>query len=92
MPWKNISFIFAKTDNIHSLISYLNFDACFIDGDHKNCTISDWEAVKHCGHVLFHEYWEHQKSVFDLVNSLPKNEVDLTYYNAGMPYAYWEKK
>lgn len=86
-------------------LSCLKFDFCYMDGAHANYTYSDWMMVRKCGNVLFHEYYECQRPVFDLVNSLPENEVtrfvkhDIRYPKdtilSEVPcvdFAYWEKK
>ena len=73
---KNIDFMVVKDNKEKAeFIKSQSFDFCYMDGDHENDTLTDWELVKHCGHVLFHEYWSEQPSVFELVNSLPENEV-----------------
>lgn len=73
---KNIEFKLVNDNKEKAgFINSQEFDFCYMDGDHENDTLFDWELVKHCGRVLFHEYWSEQKPVFDLVNSLPENEV-----------------
>ena len=59
------------------LISYLEFDFAFIDGAHDERVVQDFEMVKHCGAVLFHDYDEKQKHIKSLVDSLPKDEVTI---------------
>jgi len=58
-----------------------------MDGDHTNDTEEDFGLVKSCGRVLFHEYWPLQPAVWNLVNSLPKNEVISANYDC---LAYWQ--
>lgn len=65
----------------------LEFDFAYLDGDHANDTESDWALTKRCGRVLFHEVWPFQAPVFDLVQSMPPDEV--TYGGAGL--ALWRK-
>lgn len=65
----------------YQLISDLDFDFCYMDGDHANDTRSDWKAVKQCGKVLFHEYWPIQRPVWDLVESLPQHEIIRAKYD-----------
>lgn len=77
------------------------FDFAFIDGNHRDGVILDWNLLKSCGRVLFHDYftdpriipgmrpeWGAKISPFilDLVDSLPQNEVTIRE-----PFAYWEK-
>jgi hypothetical protein len=52
-----------------------NFDFAYMDGNHADDTAEDWKLVNGCGRVLFHEFWPFQSPVWDLVNSLPPNEV-----------------
>lgn len=68
---KNVRFVDAK-DNAEKakVIAALDFDAAYVDGDHQNDTATDFALLERCGRVLFHEYWEQQKPVWDLVNSL----------------------
>lgn len=65
------------------------FDFAYLDGDHANDTETDFELVKSCGRVLFHEDWPHQPSVFTLTHAiLPASEVTTN----GMGLALWERK
>lgn len=77
---------FIKRDNIkciniqsnaekEEIAKRYDFDFAYLDGNHENDTLLDWGLVKHCGRVLFHEAWPHQKPVWELVESLPKNQV-----------------
>jgi hypothetical protein len=87
---KNIRFIeLAQNEDKAAVIQGLDFDFCYSDGDHANDTYTDFELVKHCGRVLFHEYWPIQVPVHNLVNSLPKDEVTIAQYDC---FAYWSKK
>ena len=72
-----------------SLIGSLHFDFAFLDGNHAADTRLDWDLTNHCGRVLFQEAWEWQKPVWDLVRSLPQDEV--TYF-PGSSFALWVKK
>lgn len=57
------------------VIKQYSFDFAYMDGDHAHDTETDFELVKGCGRVLFHEVWPFQKQVWSLVRSLPPNEV-----------------
>lgn len=60
-----------------SLISRLDFDFAFVDGDHEgDAPRRDFDLVKRCGTVLFHDY-EGDNGVVDLIDSLPKAEVEV---------------
>ncbi len=64
------------------------YDFAYLDGDHANDTMTDFELVRGCGRVLFHEAWPHQRPVHDLVfGMLPPNEVSTN----GMGLALWER-
>lgn len=86
---KNVSFYDAK-DNADKarFIHAAAFDFCYQDGDHTNDTQTDFELVKRCGRVLFHEYWPLQPAVWNLVNSLPQDEVVRAKFDC---LAYWRR-
>lgn len=87
---KNITF-YDVADNAEKklVIDTLKFDFCYVDGDHARDTRDDFNLVKRCGRLLFHEYWPIQPSVWNLVNSLPQDEVVRAMYDC---FAYWERK
>jgi len=64
-----------------ALIDGLEFDFAFVDGAHDATVRNDFELVKRCGHVLFHDYDSRGQPemdyVFDFVNSLPKAQVQV---------------
>lgn len=68
---KNVQFL-TVADNAQKarLIEGLAFDAAYVDGDHMRDTQGDFDLVRSCGRVLFHEYWEAQPAVWELVNAL----------------------
>lgn len=90
-----IDFIHVLTDGEkRNLLKDLDFDFAFVDGDHHAGVLLDWELVKHCGRVLFHDYHvtsQHHRKMYSeltgIVDSLPKDEVTIIE-----PLAYWEKK
>lgn len=68
---KNIEFINVRNNaDKATIVKSMKFDAVYVDGDHTNDTQSDFDLVKHCGKVLFHEFWDAQPSVQALVDSL----------------------
>jgi len=93
-----IKYFFGVADRIHNVIvqdneekkeflTEFDFDFAFIDAIHTYEAVKfDFECVRKCGRVLFHDY-----SVFSgitrFVNELPKKEI----YKAS-PFAYWEAK
>ncbi len=66
----------------------LTFDCAYLDGNHAEDTEQDFDLVKHCGRVIFHECWPFQEPVWRTVNALPQNQV--TY--GGSCFAYWDAK
>ncbi len=62
-------------DEKAALIAGLDFDFAFIDGDHDRPK-ADFELVKHCGAVLFHDY-DGDNAVTRLVDALPHSEVEI---------------
>jgi hypothetical protein len=71
------------------LLEKIPFDFAYLDGNHEESTAADYALTQRCGRLLFHEYWPLQPSVFNLVNTLPKDEVTLAHYDC---LAYWERK
>lgn len=69
------------------VLADLDFDFAFVDGDHKYNEIAlDFELVKKCGRVLFHDYgMDHLPDVTDFVDTLPRREVTID-----RPFAYWQ--
>lgn len=62
-------------------------DFAYLDGDHANDTMTDFELVKGCRRVLFHEAWHWQTDVFALTMAiLPRAEVT----HNGMGLALWD--
>lgn len=63
------------------LIESLDFDFAFVDGAHDETVKDDFELVKRCGNVLFHDYDDRGQPclnhVFDFVNSLPRHQIKL---------------
>lgn len=60
-----------------ALIETLDFDFAFVDGDHEGeAPALDFELVKRCGTVLFHDY-SGNNGVTALVDSLPREEVEV---------------
>lgn len=68
---RNIEFVTVK-DNAEkaTVINGLDFDGAYVDGDHARDTESDFALVKRCGRVLFHEHWDAQPPVMQLIGRL----------------------
>lgn len=92
------SFTVDSEKDKADLIDRFDFDFALIDGDHSlKGVMSDFELVKKCGRVLFHDYYESGSSfdtgsasrlgIVPLVQSLPREELTLA-----PPFAYWEDK
>jgi predicted O-methyltransferase YrrM len=67
------------------LVDSLDFDFAFIDGAHDETVRNDFEMVKRCGRVMFHDaddnrLREHKPNasncVFEFIDTLPKHEVE----------------
>ena len=71
------------------LLTELDFDFAYCDGDHTNDALFDFGLVEKCGRVLFHEAWPIQLSVWQICMSLPPDEVTWAQYDC---FAFWEKK
>jgi hypothetical protein len=86
---RNIRFFDVKDNPEKSeVVRAFKFDFGYADGDHSMDTGTDWELLKHSGHVLFHEYWPLQPPVWNLVNSLPQHEVKRAQHDC---FALWKK-
>lgn len=91
MGVSNVEQILVADDAHKStIIPTLDFDIAFIDGG-KNNIATDFELVKHCGTVLFHDVDKRgvkgQDAVYDFVMSLPADEVQRLDI-----FAVWEAK
>lgn len=83
---KNVRFVDLEEDAEKlGVLSNLDFDAAYCDGDHQNNTESDFNLVKRAGRVLFHEFWPLQPQVWELVNRLRETGTVTTHGN----YALW---
>lgn len=78
----------VPSEKVAALIKTLNFDFCFMDGDHANHTESDFAAVRHCGNVLFHDYWE-GSPVVKLVDRLKKDWQRQVFIEEETNFAFW---
>ena len=68
-----------------ALIGAQEFDFAFVDGDHEGeAPRRDFELVKRCGAVLFHDYGA-DNGVTALVNSLPRKQVEIIDI-----FAFWQ--
>jgi SAM-dependent methyltransferase len=74
-------------DSKAELIGTLDFDFAFVDADHMyEGAKLDFNLVKKCGRVLFHDYGDPRFGITKLVDELPRTEVTID-----APFAYWEK-
>ena len=72
-------------EEILYVLKMQKYDVAFLDGDHSNVGF-EFDFARHCGRVIFHEYWFDQKQVWDLVNSLMKYRIK----TGGLCFAYYE--
>lgn len=86
---RNIEFIHINGNEDKSLIELLDFDFAYVDGNRIDAR-EDFERVKHCGRVLFHDHWSPEEPVWDLVKNL--NLCDSHYWEkiieSPMAYVY----
>jgi predicted O-methyltransferase YrrM len=69
-------------DEKTEVIATLDFDFAFVDGAHDAESVRlDFDLVKRCGRVLFHDYADtgrpDKDHVFHFVNSLPRGRVEV---------------
>jgi hypothetical protein len=79
-----IKYYVAKdNENKREYINSLDFDFAFIDGMHTYDEVKfDFECVKRCGRVLFHDYTEACPGVMKFIDELEGVEKD-------DPFALW---
>lgn len=87
---KNISLHLVRNDaKKNLLVKNLAFDFAFIDGAHDEGVAKDFDLVKRCGRVLFHDYDRRgqieKDHVFNFVNTLPKEQIQVMDI-----FAYWK--
>jgi len=77
---KKIEFFHIKNElQKFDLIESVDFDACYMDGDHAHHTWSDFFMVRKCGKVLLHEAIDEPSETYHLAQALPPNEI--IYYD-----------
>jgi predicted O-methyltransferase YrrM len=63
------------------LIKGLEFDFAFLDGAHDKTVANDFEMVKRCGRVLFHDYDPRGRDdldhAYNFVNTLPREQIQV---------------
>lgn len=85
---KNVRCIdIASNADKEGVLQGLDIDCAFMDGNHAEDTETDFNLVKHCGRVIFHEVWDFQAPVWNLVQGFPKPEV----LTGGFCFAMWQK-
>lgn len=62
-----------------ALVNSLSFDLAFVDGAHDATVRHDFDLVKRCGTVLFHDYdtrgAAEKDHVYNFVNTLPRHQI-----------------
>jgi len=87
---KKITNCIIKDDEEKArVLNSTDFDFAFIDAVHTYEGVKgDFELVKKCGKVLFHDYGVEQfGGVTKFVDELPSDEVTIR-----KPFAFWEKR
>lgn len=63
------------------LVNALDFDFAFVDGAHDESVRDDFDLVKRCGTVLFHDYDRRGRPeldyVADFIDTLPKDQIEV---------------
>jgi predicted O-methyltransferase YrrM len=86
----NISLMLINNNtDKQEIINNLQFDFAFIDGDHSYEGVkADFQMVKHCGRVLFHDYDKAEGKdcpVRDFIHTIKTGTFEYT-----TDFAYWE--
>lgn len=85
---KNVHFVNLKDNQDKArVVSDLEFDFAYLDGNHAADTELDWKLTNRCGRVLFQECLPMQPPVHNLVRSLPPQEV----VYGGIGLALWRR-
>ncbi len=86
---KIVNLIVKDDEEKAEVLESQRFDFAFIDAVHTYDGVAfDFECVKKCGRVLFHDYGQERfQGVTDFINELPKDEVITR-----PPFALWEKR
>jgi hypothetical protein len=67
------------------LVKRLDFDFAFVDGAHDHTVKNDFEIVKRCGHVLFHDADDNRlrvdkphagNCVYEFLETLPREQLE----------------
>jgi hypothetical protein len=84
---KITAMIVANDEEKKEYLGGFDFDFAFIDAEHTYDGVAiDFECVKKCGKVLFHDYGlENHPGVTKFIDELPKDEVFIY-----KPFAFWE--
>lgn len=95
--WRSLGIDNIEFHRVHgeadkaTLVNSLQFDLAFIDGEHDATVRRDFDLVRRCGRVLFHdvnEYKPKKNAVYELVRGLSVTGK-LTYFTY-CNMAYWQ--
>lgn len=83
--FEGVHTLTGKEKDIKTILNTIDFDFAFIDGDHYYENVrADFELVKKCGRVLFHDTIPEFKGIHKFVNEIG---IKTVFHNIG----YWEK-
>jgi len=91
------------------IVDHLDFDFAFVDGNHRYDGVkADFELVKRCGRVLFHDYYDHTDTIpgIDFKTAIDNGKDPDTFgevkrfidelpkdeVSIMKPFALWERK
>ena len=75
----------ASRERIKIELEEIEFDIAFIDGNHKAKQVEDdFEIVKHCRRVIFHDIAENYINVIELMEKIGAKRIN--------EFGYWEAK
>lgn len=85
--YKIKNYVCKSSKKKKEIIDSIPFDFAYIDGCHMYESISfDYDLVKHCRNILFHDYWQNNEDwpdVKEFVDSLNLN------FEIHVPFAYY---
>ena len=86
---KIYSYIIKDYLELAEIISHVDFDAAFIDGNHNyDWVVCDTFLLERCGYILFHDY--HLESVPRAIDGLIKRKGGEVFVKG--KYAFWTNK
>lgn len=91
---KKIRFHLIKNElEKYDIINGLDFDIAYVDGNHVNCTWSDYLVTRKCGRIFLHEATHESSQPWELAEALPEKEITKWQFGPKVcSLVYWDNK